>query len=165
MGMATWLVLRSSTGLPWCVRNRLPSGHQTWHQKLGLVQPRFVISGTSADEAIYSSSLSTAPFRSGKIIIDQKQPEHVEHFKYLSILITNDARRTHEIKSRILVAKAAFNKNTYHQQIGLNFKEDTKGKLNLDPADPKYPWKFWNLVLGKDGDQLDRSWEKRRSIT
>ena len=30
----------------------------------------------------------------------------------------------------------------------------------------KIPWKFWNVVLEKDGeDQLDRSCEKLRTIT
>jgi hypothetical protein len=38
-----------------------------------------------------------------KIMIDQKQLENVEYFKYLSILVTNDARCTREIKSRIAV--------------------------------------------------------------
>jgi hypothetical protein len=34
----------------------------------------------------------------------------VEYFKYLSIILTNDGRCTCEIKSRIAMAKAAFNK-------------------------------------------------------
>jgi hypothetical protein len=38
--------------------------------------------------------------------------------------ITNDARCTREINSRITMAKAAFNKNkTLRQQIGRIFKE------------------------------------------
>jgi len=41
-----------------------------------------------------------------KIIVDQKQLENVESFKYL----TNDGRCTCEIKCRIAMAKAAFNK-------------------------------------------------------
>jgi hypothetical protein len=45
-----------------------------------------------------------------KIIIDQNQLENVEYFSYLGIMITNDARCTREIKSRIVMAKAAFNK-------------------------------------------------------
>ena len=57
-----------------------------------------------------------------QILIDQKQLENVEYFNYLSSMITNDARCTHEIKYRIAVAKAAFNK-TFHQQTGLKFKE------------------------------------------
>jgi hypothetical protein len=43
-------------------------------------------------------------------MIDQKQPENAEYFKYLGSMITNDARCTREIKSRIAMAKAAFNK-------------------------------------------------------
>jgi len=44
------------------------------------------------------------------IMIDQKQLENVECFKYLGSLLTNDGRCTCEIKSRIAMAKAAFNK-------------------------------------------------------
>jgi len=43
-----------------------------------------------------------------KIIIDQKQLENVESFKYLGNILTNDGRCTCEIKSRIAMAKAAF---------------------------------------------------------
>jgi len=46
------------------------------------------------------------------IMIDQKQWENVEYLNYMGGLITNDARCTHEIKSRIAMAKAAFNKKT-----------------------------------------------------
>jgi hypothetical protein len=42
-----------------------------------------------------------------KIMIDQKQLENVEYFNYLGSMITNDARCTHEIKSRFAMAKAA----------------------------------------------------------
>ena len=45
-----------------------------------------------------------------KIMIDQKQIENVEFFKYLGIILTNDGRFTCEIKCRIAMAKAAFNK-------------------------------------------------------
>jgi len=45
-----------------------------------------------------------------KIMIDQKQLENVESFKYLCSILTNDGRCTCEIKRRIAVAKAAFNK-------------------------------------------------------
>jgi hypothetical protein len=45
-----------------------------------------------------------------KIMIDQKQSENVEYFNYLGSMITNDARCTREIKSRIAMAKATFNK-------------------------------------------------------
>jgi hypothetical protein len=45
-----------------------------------------------------------------KIMIDQKQLENVESFKYLDSILTNDGRRTCEIKCSIAMAKAAFNK-------------------------------------------------------
>jgi hypothetical protein len=44
------------------------------------------------------------------IMIDQKQLQNVESFKYLGSILTNDGRCTYEIKSRIAMAKAAFNK-------------------------------------------------------
>ena len=44
------------------------------------------------------------------IMIDQKQLKNVECFKYLGSMLTNDGRCTCEIKSRIAMAKAAFNK-------------------------------------------------------
>jgi hypothetical protein len=47
-----------------------------------------------------------------KLMIDQKQLENVVSFKYscLGNMLTNDGRCTCEIKSRIAMAKAAFNK-------------------------------------------------------
>jgi hypothetical protein len=45
-----------------------------------------------------------------QIKIDKKPVESVEELKYLGNMITNDARCTREIKARIAVAKAAFNK-------------------------------------------------------
>jgi len=39
-------------------------------------------------------------------MIDQKQVENVEYFIYLGSTITNDARCTNGIKSRIVTAKA-----------------------------------------------------------
>jgi hypothetical protein len=43
-------------------------------------------------------------------VIDQKQPENMESLKYLGSILTNDGRCTCEIKSRIAMDKAAFNK-------------------------------------------------------
>ena len=43
-----------------------------------------------------------------KIMIDQKQLENVESFKYLGSILTNDGRCTCEIKCGIAMAKAAF---------------------------------------------------------
>jgi hypothetical protein len=45
-----------------------------------------------------------------KIMIDQKQLEKVEFFKYLGSILTNDGRCTCEIKCGIAMAKAALNK-------------------------------------------------------
>jgi hypothetical protein len=45
-----------------------------------------------------------------KVMTEQKQLENVEYFNYLGHMITNDARCTCEMKSRIAMAKAAFNK-------------------------------------------------------
>ena len=45
-----------------------------------------------------------------KIMIDQKQLENAESFKYLGSILTNDGRCTCEIKCRIAMAKAAFTK-------------------------------------------------------
>jgi len=45
-----------------------------------------------------------------KIMIKQKQLGNVESFKYLGSILTNDGRCTCEIKCRIAMAKAAFNK-------------------------------------------------------
>ena len=47
-----------------------------------------------------------------KILIDQKQLEDVESFKYVGSILTNGGRCTCEIKSRIAMDKAAFNKKT-----------------------------------------------------
>jgi hypothetical protein len=45
-----------------------------------------------------------------KLMIEQKQLKNVEYFKYLCSMLTNDGRCTCEIKSRIVMAKFAFNK-------------------------------------------------------
>jgi hypothetical protein len=55
---------------------------------------------------------------------DQKQLENVEYFNYLGSMITNDAKRTREIKSRISMAKAAFNKKTlFTSKLNLNLRK------------------------------------------
>jgi hypothetical protein len=45
-----------------------------------------------------------------KIMIDQRQLDSVESFKYLGSILTNDGRCTWEIKYIFDMAKAAFNK-------------------------------------------------------
>ena len=78
------------------------------------------------------------------------------------------------------MAKAAFNKKeeSFYQQIGLKFEEETSEMLRLEHGSvwcwnldaqgnrSEMPGKFWNVVLEKDGeDQLDGSCEKWRSVT
>jgi hypothetical protein len=47
-----------------------------------------------------------------------------EYFNYLSSMVTNDARFTREIKSRIAVEKAEFNKNTlFTSKLDLNLRK------------------------------------------
>ena len=67
--------------------------------------------------------------------------------------------------------------DSFHQELGLTFKEETSQMLRLE-HDFIRCWnsdnsesrsailvKFWNIVLEKDGEnQLDRSCEKRRNI-
>jgi len=59
------------------------------------------------------------------IMIDQKQLENVECFKYLGSRLSNDGRCTREIKSRIAMAKAAFNKkkNLFTRTLDLNLRK------------------------------------------
>ena len=65
----------------------------------------------------------------------------VEYFNCLGRMI-NDARCTHEIKSRIAMAKAAFKKKkTFRQQIALKFKKGTSKVLHLEYS---FVW-CWNL--------------------
>ena len=49
-------------------------------------------------------------------------------------MLTDDGRCTCEIKSRIAMAEAAFNKkkNLFYQQIGLKFEEETSEMLRLE---------------------------------
>jgi hypothetical protein len=49
-------------------------------------------------------------------MIDQKQQENEEFSNYLGSIITNDARCTCEIKSRIAITKAAFSKKKTFSQ-------------------------------------------------
>jgi hypothetical protein len=44
-----------------------------------------------------------------KLLIDKKQLEKVESFKYLDSMLTNDERCTCKIKSRTAMPKAEFN--------------------------------------------------------
>jgi hypothetical protein len=47
-------------------------------------------------------------------------------------MITNDARRTREIKSSLVMEKTAFYKKTFYQQTGLKCKKETSELLHLE---------------------------------
>ena len=68
------------------------------------------------------------------IMIDQKQLENVECFKYLGSMLTNDGRCTCEIKSRIAMAKAAFSKKKtlFASKVDLNLRTKLIKKLHLE---------------------------------
>jgi hypothetical protein len=108
-----------------------------------------------------------------KIVIDQKQLENVESFKYLGSMLTNDGRCTCEIKRRIAMAKAAFNKKRalFTSTLDLELKKKlvkcyiwsialhSAETWTLRPVDQK--WKVLKCGAEKDiKDQLDRSCEK-----
>ena len=59
------------------------------------------------------------------ITIDQKQLENVKCFKYLGSMLTDDGRCICEIKSRIAMAKAKFNKkkNLFTSKCELNLRK------------------------------------------
>ena len=56
---------------------------------------------------------------------NQKQLENVEYFKYLGSILTKDGRCTCEIKSRIAMAKAVFNKKKtlFTSKLDLNLRK------------------------------------------
>jgi len=59
------------------------------------------------------------------IMIDQKQLENVKCFKYLVSILTKNGTCICEIKSRIAIAKAAFNKNKnlFTSKLELNLRK------------------------------------------
>jgi hypothetical protein len=69
-----------------------------------------------------------------KIMVDQKQLENVESFKCLGSILTNDGRCTCEIKCRIAVAKATFNKKRalFISTLELEIEEEASEVLHLE---------------------------------
>ena len=68
-----------------------------------------------------------------------KSTGDVKCFKYLGSMLTEHGRCTCEIKSRIVVTKAAFNKKkNFYQQIGLQFEEETSEVLRLEHSSVWY---------------------------
>jgi hypothetical protein len=54
-------------------------------------------------------------------MMDQRQQENVEYFNYFSIMITNDARYTRQIKSRAAMTKACNKEmNLFTSRFDLN---------------------------------------------
>jgi hypothetical protein len=56
-------------------------------------------------------------------MIGQKQLENVEYFNFLGSMITNGARCTREIKSRIATAKAASTRSLFTSKLDLNLRK------------------------------------------
>jgi hypothetical protein len=83
---------------------------------------------------------------------DKKPVENVEEFNYLGSMITNDARCTREIKARIAMAKAAFNKKEdfLHQQIRLRAMEEISEVLHLEHS---FVW-CGNLDSSETGSEV-----------
>jgi hypothetical protein len=81
-------------------------------------------------------------------MIDQKQLENVEYFNYLGSVITNDARCTREIKSRISMAKATFNKK----------KKLFTSKLDLNLRKKLVKCYIWSIAL-----YGDETWTLRKT--
>jgi hypothetical protein len=69
-----------------------------------------------------------------KLMIDQKQLDNVEFFKYLGSMLRNDGKRTCEIRSRTASAKTAFNKNRdlFTSKKGLGTEVETSKMLHLE---------------------------------
>jgi hypothetical protein len=63
------------------------------------------------------------------IVMDQKQLENAEYLIYFGSMITNEARCAREVQD-CYEPKAAFNKkNSFHQRLGLKFREATSKEL------------------------------------
>ena len=88
------------------------------------------------------------------IMIDQKQLENVECFKYLGSMLTNYGRCTCENKSRIAVAKAAFNKKKtlFTSTLELNLRKKLVKCYIRSMA-------LYGLKLGRFGQQIRNTWK------
>jgi hypothetical protein len=93
-------------------------------------------------------------------VIYLKQLKNVEYFNDMGSTITNDARCTREIKARIMMQK----QETFHQQTGPTFEEETGEVLHLENI-ALYCAETWTLrkVDGKSLENFEmRCW--RRSV-
>jgi hypothetical protein len=114
-----------------------------------------------------------------QIMINQTQFENVVYFTNLGSMITKWCKmytwnQIQECHNKNCIQQ----KDSFHQQTGLVFKEETSkcyvwsiGLCGAETSDTseirsETPGKFWNVVLEKDGeDQLDRSCDRWSSIT
>ena len=87
-------------------------------------------------------------------MIDKKQLENVGCFIYLGSILTNDGRCTCEIKSRISMAKAAFNKKKtlFASKLDLNLR---KKLLKC------YIWSMnlYGAEIERFGQQIRNTWK------
>jgi len=67
-------------------------------------------------------------------MLEQKQLQNVESFKYLGNILTNDGRCTCEINCRVAMAKAALNKKRalFYWHTGLGIEDETSEVLHLE---------------------------------
>ena len=70
-------------------------------------------------------------------MIVQKQPENMEYSNYLCNIVTNGARCTREIKSRMIMGKAAFDKK----------KTLSASKLDLNLRKKLVKCHIWSIAL------------------
>jgi hypothetical protein len=75
-------------------------------------------------------------------VIDQKKVENVEYLNELSGMITNDARCTREIKSKVAMAEAVFNrkKALFTRKLDINLRKKLVSAeiWTLQKVDQKY---------------------------
>ena len=112
-----------------------------------------------------------------RVMIDQQHIENMEYFNCLVSLMTNDARRATEMKCRIAMTKEAFNKlkTLFISKLDWNLRRELLKCYTWSTA--MCGAKIWTLrrpdkkYLGviccrsNGEDKLERSCEKRRSIT
>jgi hypothetical protein len=89
-----------------------------------------------------------------KLMIDQKELENVESFKYLCSMLTSDGRSTCEIKSRITMAKTVFNKK----------RALFTSKMDLELRKKLVKWYIWSILymvlkLGRFGQWIRNIWK------
>jgi hypothetical protein len=96
-------------------------------------------------------------------MIHRKQLQNAEHFNCLGSMITNDARCTREIKSRIANAKAALNnKNTlFTSKLDPNLRKKlVKCYIWIRALQGAETWAFWEADQ-KYLENFEMWWRRR----